>query len=241
MKLITVNADDLGYSADVNRAIVGGMLARTVDTASLMANMPGFEEACDLAIRESLQDRVGVHLNITEGEPLTKAIRACSRFCDASGQFRPRRQVWHLSDLECRSVEEEFQAQIDRCVAGRMSPGHLDSHNHVHWHWPIGSIVIRLAHRNHIPKIRLFVNAGPSLRASRMPYAWLYNSRLKRHKLAATDWFLQDVESAKGRNGKIEIMVHPHFDASGALVDLHGEDLENKLQFIGAMRREHAC
>ena len=90
---IVVNADDFGMSRQTNEAILQAFEKGLISSTTIMANMPAFEEACQLARQHHLQRRIGLHLNVTEGKPLTADIADCPRFCDAGGCWRPRRRV----------------------------------------------------------------------------------------------------------------------------------------------------
>ncbi|MDD3878987.1 MAG: ChbG/HpnK family deacetylase [Syntrophomonas sp.] len=59
-KYLIINADDFGLSPGVNRAIGELHQARVVFSATLMVNMPGFEEAVAL-VRQCLALGVGLH------------------------------------------------------------------------------------------------------------------------------------------------------------------------------------
>jgi predicted glycoside hydrolase/deacetylase ChbG (UPF0249 family) len=72
---LIINADDFGLSTSVNRAVVASLQASLCSSTTIMANQPAFLEACQLAHDHRLFDRVGVHLVLTEGSPLTEAIK----------------------------------------------------------------------------------------------------------------------------------------------------------------------
>ena len=59
---IIVNADDFGMSAETNRAIVGAFENNVISSTTLMTNMRGFDEACELAHRHRLLGMIGLHL-----------------------------------------------------------------------------------------------------------------------------------------------------------------------------------
>src|SRR5712672_1191198 len=99
---IIVNADDFGMSAEVNRAIVEAFENNVISSTTLMANMPGFDEACELAHRHRLVSKIGLHLNLTSGYPLSSPIRRCARLCDTNGMFRARQTRFRLSKEEVR-------------------------------------------------------------------------------------------------------------------------------------------
>ena len=77
---IIINADDFGMSAEANKAIVEAFEKNVISSTTLMANMSGFNEACELAHRHRLLGKIGVHLNLTSGYPLSEPIRKCCAF-----------------------------------------------------------------------------------------------------------------------------------------------------------------
>src|SRR5437868_50274 len=129
---IIINADDFGMSTEANKAIIEGFEKNVISSTTVMANMPGFSEACELAHRHGLIGKVGVHLNLTTGHPLSQSIRECAQFCDERGIFRPRRTMLWLSKKESLAATGEIEAQIKACVDRGLCPTHLDSHHHVH-------------------------------------------------------------------------------------------------------------
>ena len=128
---IIVNADDFGQSSIVNRAILSCFGRDLISSATIMANMPGFEEACDMAISNQLTDRIGVHLNLTDGWPLVPELRSNPALCDASGRFRRFRSRL-LSTSDQAMIAAEVVAQIQRCRDAGLPLTHADSHQHVH-------------------------------------------------------------------------------------------------------------
>src|SRR6202012_5583899 len=116
LSTLIINADDFGLSSIVNRAILATMEEGLVTSTSMMANMPGFEHGVGLArVHAKLAGRIGVHLNLTEGRPLTKPILDCRQFCDESGEFAYRRTpLFFLSKRVRNAVYQEFKAQVER-------------------------------------------------------------------------------------------------------------------------------
>lgn len=235
------NADDFGYRAEVNRAIVDAMEAGLVTNTSLMANQEGFEEACGLAQERGFADRVGVHLVLTRGEPLTEAIRHCGLFCDGEGRFfkwRASSRVFRLGSGERDAVARELRAQVGRCRAAGFSVSHLDSHHHVHNEWAVGAVVLALARELGIPRVRIARNCGRGVGVVNGVYKRLFNARLRRAGLAGTSYF-GDVEdwlylkaggADDGALADFELMTHPALQ-EGRLVDaeLGGQPLEQLL------------
>ncbi len=233
--MLIVNADDFGYSESVNAAIAECFSRNLCTSTTIMANMPAFEAACQLAQRQGFADRVGVHLVLTEGEPLTNAIRKCPRFCGPDGRFRLTRKqrVWRLSRQEKSAVIEELRAQIARCREHELALTHADSHNHVHEEWGILSAVICVCQQVGIRQVRITRNIGPSTGRWKLLYRQLVNNRLRRAGLARTelfgshvdmDFLLQSSRDALARHS-VEVMIHPRYSADGSLLDVMPGDV----------------
>jgi len=240
LSVVIINADDFGMSSAVNRAILSGVEQGLVTSTSIMANMPGFEEAVRLEREHDLlRGRVGVHLNLTEGRPLTAPILACSIFCGADGSFffKRDRPLFRLGKPVRDAVYEELRTQLQRVVDAGITPTHLDSHHHIHTEWAVVPLVCRLAKEFRIPRIRLTRNMGRPPGFLKRIYKAVFNRwQLGRQTgLHNTDLFGDIADMLyQARNGwpegkMIEIMVHPLFNHDGELVDMNEEPLQRQL------------
>lgn len=177
---LIVNADDFGYSEAVNRAIVNAFQFALLTSTSIMANMPGFDQAVELVHQHSpLQHKIGVHLNLTEETPLSPEILSCSRLCGKEGRFSYDRYrdgaLFRLSRRERGAVHAELRMQLERVLTAGIRPLHLDSHHHVHTEWAIAPLVGELARTYGIRRIRLARNIGPASGRARQAYKKLFN------------------------------------------------------------------
>ena len=240
LSLVIINADDFGLSSTVNRAILTGIEQGLVTSTSIMANMPGFEEAVGLVgDYDELRGRVGVHLNLTEGRPLSQPILSCRLFCDADGSFyfKRERPIFQLGKLVKAATYEELRMQLEKVVGAGIKPTHLDSHHHIHTEWAIMPLVRRLAKEFRIPRIRLTRNMGRQPSYLKQLYKTVFNRwQLGRHTgLSNTDLFgdigdlVYHSRSGWPEGKKIEIMVHPQFNENGELVDLNRQLLQPQL------------
>jgi hypothetical protein len=198
-----------------------------ITNASLLVNLPSLAEACDLARRHGFQDRIGLHLNVTEGAPLTDAMRRSPEFC-ADGQFLPPhhlRRYLPLSAGARRAVAEEARAQIAVARAQGIKLSHLDSHNDVHTIPSIGSILVPIARSEGITRIRLSRNCGPRQGILRRVQQKLYNSWMGLygnpvHHFGTIEDMLWLARKGKlGPHVAVEIMTHPRLGAAGAILD----------------------
>jgi len=240
---IVVSADDFGMSAEINRAIVTAFERDLISNTSIMANMAGFEDACALTERLRLHGRVGTHLNLSEGCPLTDTMRGIVRFCGSDGMRRRTKPILWLGSEERAAVEHELEAQVRACLRRGLRPAHLNSHHHFHAEWPVGAIVARLAKRYGIESVRITRNCGPGMGVARRLYKAAYNRRLRKFGLSTVDYF-GSVDHVlpllPGLAGTCEVSVHPGFDAHGVLIDrLSGENLEALINRVrGALPTE---
>ena len=236
-----MNADDFGYRAEVNRGIAEAFEAGLVTSTSLMANQEGFDEACAVARQLGFADRVGVHLVLTRGEPLTDPIRRSGPFCDGDGRFfewRASSRVFRLGTAERGALARELRAQIERCRSAGFTLTHLDSHHHVHNEWAVGGVVCALARELGIPRVRIARNCGRGIGAVNAVYKRLFNARVRRAGLAGTryfgdvgDWlYLKAGGAEDSALDDFELMTHPA-SVGGALVDtqLRGAPIEQLL------------
>jgi len=82
---LIVNADDFGLCEGVNRAVKQAHTEGILTSATIMAGMPAAAEAVELA-GEMPSLGVGVHLNLTEGTPVSRD-RQVEVLLDAGGEF----------------------------------------------------------------------------------------------------------------------------------------------------------
>ena len=151
--LLIIHADDFGISESVSKCIAECFAKGWVTETSLMVNMPYADDAVELARKNGFADRVGLHLNLSQGMPMTAEIRRFPRLCNPDGSFNKR---FHhsivsrfiLSRAESIAIKKEIEAQFEKfCSYGDLMMK-LDSHHHVHTDWSVYRILepIALAH-----------------------------------------------------------------------------------------------
>ena len=156
MKRLVVNADDFGLTESTNRGILEAHRRGIVTSTTLLANGAAFDSAVALA-RESPELGVGVHLNLTDGRPVSDATTVPT-LVDSRGQFfagpveLARRML--AGKLSAAEVERELGAQIEKVQRAGIAVTHLDGHKHVHALPGIFPIVVRLTRRYGVGRIR---------------------------------------------------------------------------------------
>lgn len=240
MGKIIVNADDFGYSNEINKAIEMSFRLELITTATLMPNMNGFDDAVEIVKRLNLNKRIGIHLNLTEGKPLSNDIKNIEGFVDTKGNFKYTRNTKIiLTERQKTAIFNELESQIIKIIKSGIVPTHIDSHNHVHTEFSIGEIVIDLAKKYDIKSIRISRNRGKGISLSKKIYKFIYNLRLKNSGLITVDYF-GDVDDLIGLPSykNLELMVHP-LVKNGKLMDSSGFLLNDVVDNILVGNRNH--
>lgn len=236
---VVVNADDLGLSPSVNGAIAFCFDEGLISSATAMANMPCLGEACELARARGWLERVGVHVNLSEGPALSDEMRGSSRFCDADGRFiLGRCRPGYLAPSDRRRIACEVAAQVATCRHAGIVPSHADSHHHFHTGPLIIGPVAGALRAAGVAALRLGRNLAPaSRRGPKGMYKRWLNWRIRRLGFASTRHFsdLDEFVAARKRRelaaATYEVMVHPDYDEAGRLIDaVDGRPLPERLR-----------
>jgi chitin disaccharide deacetylase len=225
-----INADDFGKNSLVNLAILRCFEKNWIQSASIMANMPGFTEACQMAHDYNLIDRIGVHVTLSMGRPLTEEILKEKRFCDQNGFIHPRphkKRFFILTRSESVALSSEISAQIEKCRKNGLRLTHLDSHHHFHEEWAVMSILIPLIRQYQIPRVRIMSNMRELTTIRRKLYTSIFNARLElldigRSKFFGTVYDFSELTKqylSKKRKSSFELMVHPTLDDDKNVID----------------------
>lgn len=213
MKRLIINADDFGFTRDVNAGIIQAHQHGVLTSTTLMANGNSFEDAARLAIETPTLD-VGCHLVLVQGRSLL------------TGRPYPEKlsEVYRRVLTGKLNAYAEFRPQIEKIIAAGIRPSHLDSHKHTHIVPVVFRAVLRLAHEFGIPYVRLPLDA--TVPFSALPCALgkrVYRAMARGFQVRMTDHFRgfrltgtlteESFAAAIERlpEGSTEFMCHPGF------------------------------
>ena len=128
MRLI-IEADDFGLSKSISDGIVDGINGGYITSTNIMANMPFAKYAVEKAMENYIKS-VGLHFNLTIGQPLTKN----SLLTDENGVFLYNKKQIENPNLTYESVYAEMMAQIkqiEKFGKGRLKLNHITCHHHL--------------------------------------------------------------------------------------------------------------
>jgi predicted glycoside hydrolase/deacetylase ChbG (UPF0249 family) len=227
---LLVNADDLGLVPGINRGIERAFREGIVRSASLLVNGPGFDDAL-VVIGRNPSLAVGVHLTLVGGDgPVTEPrlvpslVGRDGKFPLSYGSFIKR-----YAAVRTREVNRELSAQIERALKAGITPSHLDTHQHLHLLPGIADVVLSLAKRYSIRRVRCPRGAGGVMGPPVAFMAVMLEKKIEREGLASCEHFAGFSHSGRLTEdalvaviddlakGTTELMVHPGEDPSEAV------------------------
>lgn len=218
--MLVINADDFGFTRDVNQGIVEAHTRGVLTSTTLMANGAAFDDAVKLAHEHPSLD-VGVHLVLAGGQSVL------------TGEMLPLTVGQLLRAMVAKRVRpyQELRAQVVKIVEADIRPTHLDTHKHTHLLPPVLEAAARLSEEFGIPWVRRPFDTplgahGVPLSRRLLSRAlggvrWTFHRRLAAHGCRTTDHFAgfaitgafqtADLVALIRRlpPGSTELMVHP--------------------------------
>jgi len=213
LRRLIINADDFGFTRDVNEGIVYAHREGVLTSTTLMANGDAFDDAVRLAKQTPTLD-IGAHLvlvqgnSLLDGRPLPETPRALLAVLARGGL----------------NAYAELKAQIEKIRTAGLPISHFDSHKHTHLVPSVFRAVVKLAHEFGVPWVRLpldtTVRLGKPLTAAGNQY---YRRLTRGANVKFTDHFLgfhltgslSEATMAEALNkleeGVTEFMCHPGY------------------------------
>ncbi|ASG68402.1 hypothetical protein CDV26_08365 [Francisella halioticida] len=179
-KKIIICADDFGLGDEVNKGILDLLERKIINATSCMSNMPALKYGIiNLKSIHNNFTHVGIHLNLTEGTPLTKAtsISKNKEFLSLSKLLVKSK----LRSIKYTDVYNELKAQLDNFIEqwGDL-PDFIDGHQHVH-HFPIiRKVVINLYKDFNMFKKQTYIRSTFNMDKSDFKSLIIYRSGAKK-------------------------------------------------------------
>lgn len=143
-RYLVVNADDFGFTRDVNEGIIQAHREGILTATTLMANGSAFEDAVRLARQNPSLD-VGCHLVLVGGPSLAQP-----------GSSLPSTVTRLFAAVAAGRIPiyEELSAQVRRIIDAGLATTHLDTHKHTHLLPGVLEAVARIAEEFDIRWVR---------------------------------------------------------------------------------------
>lgn len=154
---LILNADDLGLSPQVNRAVETAHREGVLTAASLMVGEPAVAQGVEVA-RRNPRLAVGLHLTLTDGTPTLPPGRIPA-LVRPDGRFRDDMAGMGLALATSPAARDQLRAEIAAQFAAFRATGlpcdHLNAHKHYHLHPVIAAIAFAEAARHGIRAVRI--------------------------------------------------------------------------------------
>ncbi len=178
MKRLIVNADDFGFTRDVNQGILRAHREGILTATTLMATGAAFDDAVRIAKETPTLD-VGCHLVLVGEPPFPMTV----------AKLIPAAMLGRIA------IYDAFAAQVRKIVDASVVPTHLDTHKHTHLLPPVLEAVARVSEDFGIPWVRRPFDfrgqpGGIGWKNSLMHLrSGGFERTLARHGCRSTDWF----------------------------------------------------
>lgn len=223
MRLI-INADDFGMDNSTTKAILDSFSLGAITQTTMIVTGEGADEAAILARQHGVVDRIGFHLNLADGHPLTEDIKQYRLFCDASGAFN-RELIKDFKRKESfdgglkAAIEKEISAQIEKFLSYGFTLRHCDGHHHFEFITPISKVLMPLLRRYRFQTIRRkpwlpIHDLKPHIRTRLNLLPYVIRARVNGfHIVSGFAHWPEFLASANhlGKRVWIELMTHPRY------------------------------
>lgn len=149
-KTLIINADDCNLTPKVTEAILDAHETGIVTSTTFMVNLPIAQGvARDLLAVKKLG--VGLHLNITLGEPVSKK-QLVKNLLGKDGCFRKQADYFGKKFPPTAEITEEFKAQLQKFIKiFKRLPTHVDVHHHMHDYMPFLEALFEVSKKHSLP------------------------------------------------------------------------------------------
>jgi predicted glycoside hydrolase/deacetylase ChbG (UPF0249 family) len=161
-KQLIVNADDYGLTAGVSAGIRRAHSNGIITSTTALMNRPNVEAELKIASAECPALGIGVHLNLTSGDPILPPAQVSTLMKVFDQHDHGLHRLDMIGQLNRAEVRAEWRAQIEKFIrATGHTPDHLDSHHHSSYYTPeLCSLMLDMAREYHCA-IRLpLINSG---------------------------------------------------------------------------------
>lgn len=216
-----INGDDFGMTESCTKAICLALQKGLITHTTMLANGGFYEQAVVLAKEQGFVQKIGWHINLTEGKPLTETMAHCPLFVRGN-QFHKEylKKTVPLTPDEQNAVVTELTAQANRLRESGIPFRHADSHHYLHTYEFIAPLVAQVCKTFGVVQIRLNRTVKPTVTEGRIDNAyWREQGFVTTRQFGRPSDFPGGIYPVDA-----EILVHPDFDKDGRLIDRRGTE-----------------
>ena len=184
IRRVVFHADDFGMNTAVNLGILSAFRDGLLTSTSLLANAPAAETACQewgkfvveqasvplfssekrrQVFEPTLPFDLGIHLNLTQGFPLTKE-RFPAAMLSTNGSFPGIGKMFArlklANSVQLQAVEAELHAQVAWMCDHGLRPTHLNGHQYIEMIPQVSMMIPRILSHFSIGTVRVALERG---------------------------------------------------------------------------------
>jgi predicted glycoside hydrolase/deacetylase ChbG (UPF0249 family) len=157
VRRLIINADDFGLTHGVNRAVMELHSQGALSSATIMARAAATGEAIEEALKTPSL-RVGCHVVLVDGEPLSSLRDIPSLADPKTGRFHPTLAAFLrlalTGSIPSAQIQAEAAAQIALLQGRGLRLTHVDTHKHAHMFPAVLRPLLRAARAAGITTVR---------------------------------------------------------------------------------------
>lgn len=155
---IILNGDDFGRTHEANLGVDKAFQEGFISQTSVMVNTNYFDEAVKLAKEHGYLDKVGLHINLFEGTPLTGAYKKLKNYAHYDMfDYRPGIKRYFPMDVEV--IQGELEAQIQKYLKAGFCLMNIDSHHCAFYDMPVLTALLPLLEKYGFESVRYIGNS----------------------------------------------------------------------------------
>ena len=140
---VILNADDYGHTREANEGIRLSFEQGYCTQASLMTNFGEItDEAVAMAKDHGFDDRLGLHINLTAGLPLSEEMRNLPLYVHNGSFINPhspmyKSKIHKVLPLHISTLRDEMRKQIEKYLSYDLTMMHCDCHYSIQQDLPV--------------------------------------------------------------------------------------------------------
>ena len=210
---IALAADDFGRTNEANEGIEYYLNKDVLNHTSLMINRLTAKDAIDYIHKNKIEDKIGIHFNITEVEN-KYSVNVEGNF--ANRLMTNKKNQICLSKTDKCIVKEEIKNQLDSFLSYDLKLNYFDSHGHVHFIPSISNAIIPVLKNYNVKSTRIPMHNFGKLSFKKRLYELIFKRHITKkysRNFVHFDYFIRAIDLFKLDDkfiGKtVEVMTHP--------------------------------
>ncbi len=210
---IALAADDFGRTSEANKGIEYYLAKDVLDHTTLMVNRDTTKEAVDYIHKNKIENRVGIHFNITE---VTNVYSVNVKGNFANRLMANKKNQLRLLNEDKELVKNEIRSQLNSYLSYNLKLNYFDSHGHVHFIPSISKVIVPILKEYDVKSVRIPMHNFGKLTIRKRIYNLIFKSRITKKYSRNFEHFDYFIKASCLFNlndnyiGKtVEIMTHP--------------------------------